>query len=199
MSIIGFYAACDKAQLATLVGKHSSSPVPAGAGGHDRALFAAVPKGGESAPTFYTAALSSSVTLADAAPPADDTLDALDARVVGLRAAPLVYLQGIPIEPQGGPLWEKAHAAATNAALAQLTSERACFAIAEARHIGVVGLDDGPGRVAPLASGPCSALIAVGGGGEEGGGDEEEEAEEEEEEEVKGGKKGREGRQEGRR
>ena len=117
VSIIGFYAACDKAQLATLVGKHSAELrkilAPAA---RDRALLAAGPGGNRHPPS--TRPRSPRVSLADAAPPADDTLDALDARVVGSRGAARPPA-GYSHRAARRPLWEKAHAAATNAALAQ--------------------------------------------------------------------------------
>ena len=187
LSLIGFYAACEPSELAKLVGEHASALRTALAPAA-RHAFAAVPKGGSSPPAFFTASLPSSgagsVELKESAADADDSLSSV---MIALRAAPLIHLHiKVAAADKAGKAWAAAHAAASEAALAQLTSSRACFAFAEARHVGVVGLESGSERVAPPASGLCGALVPLDAAaeadavGEEAGGEEEEEAEEEE-------------------
>lgn len=109
---------------------------------------------------------------------------------IALRARPLVTLRVRYAVSARGTGWDVAHRAATNEALAQLSSRYACFAISEARHIGVVGLE-GSLCATPLAPGTCGALTAACGGNEAGDEDEDDGDEDDEavSEASRGGKR----------
>ena len=219
LSAVGFYVACaDENELSNYLREnaaHVNAVLTPSA--REYAVFAAVDKASpnEDGSVSYFCGATDSITLtamaqhgsstgddadggeddasAPASPPADAAaaLGALAASHIALRANPLV-----PLHVRPGA-WGTAHAEATDAALELLASSRTCFALAEARHVGVVAIADGPGRAAPLATGLCSALFSASGedaagfNADEGEGDDDDDDDGDEAGQKSGGKKGK--------
>ena len=162
-------------------------------------VFALV--GSDGAATFFTGydlrELAGSSPLVPAA--AEAAVNALHSTHIALRATPLVHLN--VMHDGSAKSWGADFQAAAADLSASLLKPDKCFAVAEARHAGVVGLDEeAASRTAPYAGsfGPCGGLApGVGAGddsaaattatGEEEEDDDENDDEEEEEETSRGG------------
>ena len=126
LCVVGWYAACTPAELTELVTKDApklrAALAPAA---RDKCVLAAVPKGGEAPPSFFTASVPSAagkaVALEDMAAAEGSVHSLLAQRMVVLRAAPLVHLH---VEGGAGGAWAAAHAAASDCLLYTSPSPR---------------------------------------------------------------------------
>ena len=187
MKVVGWYAVgIDSEEMQSLVKQHAAALCKIiDAEALPGAIFAAALSGG-SVTVLRSAVLSAAgaaFEATDAPASCDELLVAMHGTHVLLRARPLVHLH---VHHADGADWSAAQHAACAAAAKEMRDERACFVFPQARHVGVVSLEQRASRAAPLATGACDALL----GSVDAEGDDEGEGEEDEEEEAaRGGKK----------